>query len=202
MSKRKEKSRNGIGNILAFVIGLSVFVILAVLFVYYDRYHAEFTMTSKSVQSKLTPPFNAPLIESKSIALSGSIPPGFFTFDGKTIFQLHSFKNWTIPLNTQALIPYQDSPVDLRFLLPNYIRPLGGLWRGESAEVKTYGALQGVFSGVPGHQDKSWGTSLSTDIRYVTPYFDVTLPLEAINIDDGYEKRIITTGSQVSVTYI
>jgi hypothetical protein len=184
------KLRSAIGTAFWFLGLIGVVAIVAILIYHYRFFSDAFTLHSEAARADLPAPYNLPLIESTRIDLSA-----------KKGYGVEFWRCAVLP-EEQAFIQHRDSPVELRVAMARYLKSYGGgLWRGESAKVTTSGALEGAFTGDPGQEEKEWGSSIKEDLEDVTPYFDVVLPIDQVDMARAIEDRVVEVEARISVTY-
>jgi hypothetical protein len=189
------------GIILYVVIGITVIVLP---FRIYSSSNALASMTTPRVKHDLDPPYNLPLLQTDSTIKLEKELPGIHIDLGTVITgELFGWARPSIAEGDVVLIPYQDSPVSVRIQFPRGFETLGGNWRGEGARLITTGAVEGTFEGTPGNQDKTWGGTfgVSSNLKKVSPYFDIDLPLDEVNPQDELVQRKISVEVELDIAY-
>ena len=105
-------------------------------------------------------------------------------------------------------IPHPASPVDFNICWYQTTETYRGKWRGVSAYVATRGALTDhdggplYIEGRPGNPDETWWLLGGTGHgRWVSPCFDVTIPLDAVPVGGEPDTRTVTVFAQLDFEY-
>jgi hypothetical protein len=187
--------------ILYVLIGITIIVLP---FRSYSSSNALASMTSPRVKLDLDPPYNVPLLQTDStIKLERELTGIHIDLGVAITGDLYGWAHPSIAEGDAVLIPYQDSPINVRIQFAQGFETLGGNWRGEGARLITTGALEGTIEGTPGNQDKTWGGAfgVSSDLKKVSPYFDIDLPLDKINPQDELIQRKISVEVELDIAY-
>jgi len=136
-----------------------------------------------------SPPYDRPFVAGDSLRLVE-----------KERFRL-DFWQLEIANGGSVLIAVPNQPIGLRIYYPGYLKAVSGYWRGEKAAVTIWGCLELDLIGQPGNPDFSWGTTLQKGAKAITPYFDMLLPIDEIDLSVPWEQRVMRVSTQFTVEY-
>ena len=135
------------------------------------------------------PPYDRPLVDGDTLRL---VEKDRFRLD---------FWRLEIANGDSVLIAHPGQPIALRIYYPGYVKAVDGRWRGEKASVNVLGGLEMELIGQPGNPDVHWGTTLPGGLESITPYFDVSLPIQKVDLTAPWEQRILQINTQFLVDY-
>jgi hypothetical protein len=67
--------------------------------------------------------------------------------------------------------------------------------------VKASGALEGTYTGDPGNKSKTWGATVRKGYRKAKPYFEVTIPIDKVDMSQPIEDKAIEINTTFKVAY-
>jgi hypothetical protein len=184
--------RSAVVSVCVVLFWLGVCVTLGVLVFYYNRFTDVFTMHGEQVRDDLPGPYNLALVRSTDVDLAAR---------RVGVLGMSAFWQFDILPDERAFIAYSPSPVALHVDMPGYVRSLRGLWQGGDVKVSAMGALRETLTGDPGRTRKTWGTTLPKGARRTTPFFEVSMPINRVDMERSIEDRAIEINTSFSVTY-
>ena len=197
---KRTKLKSMLSSVFVVLILVGAFGALGTLAVYYDRFAEVFTVHGRTARADLPEPYNLPLLESTNIDLAGR-ELGLIWYEKEALLRLRGFWLYEALPEDRVFIAYSTSPVAFRVDMPGYIKSFGRMWQGESVEVTTTGALEGTFAGDPGHRSRTWGVTVPKGLKQATPSFDVTIPIEQVDMEQPINDRAIEVNTVFKVSY-
>jgi hypothetical protein len=191
-SVKEGKLKTALVNVCLGLFWVGAVAALGTLVFYYNQFTDVFTMHSEWARTELPGPYNLALLRSTDIDLAGR-RVGFLG--------MSTFWQFDVLNEDRVFIAYGDSPVTFRVEMRGYVRSLQGLWQGNSVTMSASGALERALAARPENTRKLWGTTVHKGARKATPWFEVTVPIDQVDMGQPIEERAIEVSTKYRVTY-
>ncbi len=154
-----------------------------------NKYKDVYQFKANSDAQGRTMLYDGPLLEGNKLFLDEK--------DKGHCFFCWDFKKVYVENGQRVLVAGSDQPLKLRIYFVGYDISIEEYWRGKEASLFIQGGLDTELAGYPGNMNTQWGDSLSDKYKDISPYFDVTLPIQEIDLSIPWQERVLQVNAKI-----